>query len=105
MRSCLLFVVLCLGMMQPAFAAQKITCTGTLIEEDMNPRADFPMAVVYDNRDSLNSRTSVLDHAPAGPRPLKVACWLGEKCILSGPYYKKIGNTYYMREWDKAEAP
>jgi hypothetical protein len=24
---------------------------------------------------------------------------------LSGPYFKKIGNTYYMRKWDKAEAP
>ena len=49
MKAWLLFTAVCLGMMQPAFGAQKITCTGMLIEVDMTPRADFPMAVVYDN--------------------------------------------------------
>ena len=83
----------------------KITCTGILIEVDMTPRADFPMAVVYDNSDELKWRTWVLDLGHAGHWPLRGACWVGEKCVLSGPYYKKIGNTYYMREWDKAEAP
>ena len=91
----------------PALAQKSrvVTCTGILIEVDMNPRADFPMAVVYDNRDLLNTRTCVLDLGRAGHWPLKGACWTGEKCVLSGPYFKKIGNTYYMREWDKAEPP
>jgi hypothetical protein len=35
----------------------------------------------------------------------RLACYPGEKCVLGGPYFKKIGNTYYMREWDKAESP
>ena len=48
-----------------------VTCTGILIEVDMNARADFPMAVVYDNSDSLASRTCVLDLGHAGHWPLK----------------------------------
>jgi hypothetical protein len=82
----------------------RIACTGILIEMDMNADADFPMAVVYDNTESP-SRTCVLDLGHAGHWPLKGACYTGEKCVLSGPYFKKIGNTYYMREWDKAESP
>ncbi len=92
----------------PSALAQKgrtVTCTGILIEVDMIARADFPMAVVYDNTDILASHTCVLDLGHAGHWPLKGACWVGEKCMLSGPYFTKIGNTYYMREWDKAEAP
>jgi hypothetical protein len=91
----------------PALAQKNrvVTCTGILIEVDMNLHADFPMAVVYDNTDSLDPHTCVLDLGRAGHWPLKGACWVGEKCVLSGPYFKKIGNTYYMREWDKAEAP
>jgi hypothetical protein len=87
--------------------AQKrtVTCSGILIEVDMIAGAAFPMAVVYDNTDELNTRTCVLDVGRAGHWPLKGACSTGEKCILSGPYFKKIGNTYYMRAWDKAEAP
>ena len=89
--------------------AQKptVTCTGILIEVDMIVGAAFPMAVVYDNTDELKSgtRTCVLDVGRAGHWPLRGACWTGEKWILSGPYFKKIGNTYYMRAWDKAEAP
>jgi hypothetical protein len=82
----------------------RITCTGILIELDMNAEADFPMAVVYDNAESP-SHTCILDLGHAGHWPLKGACYPGEKCVLSGPYFKKIGNTYYMREWDKAESP
>jgi hypothetical protein len=99
---------LCVVMMGHPALAQKsrvVTCTSILIEVDINPRADFPMAVVYDNTDPLNTHTCVLDLGRAGHWPLKGACWTGEKCVLSGPYFKKIGNTYYMREWEKAEAP
>ena len=70
----------------------------------MNAEADFPMAVVYDNTETP-SHTCVLDLGHAGDWPLKGTCYPGEKCVLGGPYFKKIGNTYYMREWDKAESP
>jgi hypothetical protein len=90
----------------PAVAQKnRVTCTGILIEVDMNPHADFPMAVVYDNTESPNSHTRVLDLGRAGHWPLRGACSPGQKCVLSGPYFKKIGNTYYMREWDKAKDP
>jgi hypothetical protein len=90
---------------QPALAQSKrVTCRGILIEVDMIPGADFPMAVVYDNTDVI-SRTCVIDLGRAGHWPLRGACATGEICILSGPYFKKIGNTYYMRRWDKAEMP
>ena len=62
------------------------------------------MAVIYDNTDDTNAHTCVLDVGHAGHRPLRGACSEGEKCRLSGPYLKKIGQTYYMRVWDKAEA-
>jgi hypothetical protein len=106
----LMFVAgaLCLVMtVYPALAQKSrvVTCAGILIEVDMNPSADFPMAVVYDNTDALNTHTCVLDLGRAGHWPLKGACWTGEKCVLSGPYFKKIGNTYYMRQWDNAKAP
>jgi hypothetical protein len=50
----LMFVAgaLCLVMtVYPALAQKSrvVTCAGILIEVDMNPSADFPMAVVYDN--------------------------------------------------------
>jgi hypothetical protein len=90
----------------PAVAQKnRVTCTGILSELDMNPHADFPMAVVYDNTDSPYYHTCVLDLGHAGHWPLKGACSPGQRCIVSGPYFKKIGNTYYMREWDKAEDP
>lgn len=91
----------------PALAQNNrvVTCTGMLIEVDMNLHADFPMAVIYDNTEGHDPHTCVLDLGHAGHWPLKGACWAGEKCVLSGPYFKRIGNTYYMREFDKAEAP
>jgi hypothetical protein len=82
-----------------------VTCHGILIEVDMKAGADFPMAVVYDNRDEANPHTRVLDLGHAGHWPLRGACWVGETCMLMGPYFKKIGNTYYLRVWNKAEAP
>lgn len=83
-----------------------VTCSGILIEVDMIPGADFPMAVISDNADDgLARHTCVLDLGHAERWPLKGACWIGEKCVLRGPYFKRIANTYYMRTWDKAEAP
>jgi hypothetical protein len=84
-----------------------VICDGILIEVDMIPGADFPMAVIYDNTDTetFETHTCVLDLGHAGHWPLRGACSTGERCVLSGPFFKKIGNTYYMRTWDKAEAP
>ena len=31
--------------------------------------------------------------------PLRIACWFGDKCVLGGPYFKKVGDTY-LEEWD-----
>jgi hypothetical protein len=51
----------------PAVAQKnRVTCTGILSELDMNPHADFPMAVVYDNTDSPYYHTCVLDLGNAG---------------------------------------
>jgi hypothetical protein len=99
--------ILCAAALHPALAQKKaiVTCTGILIEVDMNPGADFPMAVVYDDSDTIGSHTCVLDLGHAAHWPLRGACYTGEKCVLKGPYFKKIGNTYYMKEWEKAEAP
>lgn len=89
----------------PASAQQpRITCSGMLIEVDMKASADFPMAVVYDNQVDP-PRTCVLDVGRAGHWPLRGACTVGEKCLISGPYYRRINNTYYMRQWDRAETP
>jgi hypothetical protein len=71
----------------------------------MNQKADFPMAVIYDNTDGQNTHTCVLDLGHASHWPLRGLCWTGEKCVLSGPYFKRIGSTYYMRQWNEAEAP
>ena len=81
-----------------AESPKHVTCDGILIEVDMVPGTDFPMTVVSDNKS--HTRVLVLGHA--GLWPLRGVCWLGER---SGPCYKKIGNTYYMRAWDKADAP
>ena len=107
MKKLILVASLCIAGSQPALAqkTRTVTCNGILIDVDMKARADFPMAVVYDNRDEANPRTCVLDLGHAGHWPLRGACWVGETCMLTGPYVKKIGNTYYMRVWDKAEAP
>jgi hypothetical protein len=104
-KLCLLAAAFSLTVIQIVHAQTKrMTCDGILVEVDMIPGADFPMAVVYDNTDTrtFQTHTCVLDLSRAGHWPLRGACWLGERC---GPYFKKIGNTYYMRTWDKAEAP
>jgi hypothetical protein len=106
MKLFLFILSLSLVSTQTALAQPKhITCDGILSEVDMVPGADFQMAVVYDNTDTRHAHACVLDLGRAGHWPLRGACWPGERCILSGPYFKNIGNTYYMRAWDKAEAP
>ena len=84
-------------------ARENVRCTGVLIEVDMKPGADFPMTVIYDDTDASSIHTCVLDVGRAGHWPLRGSCEPGEKCTITGPYFKKIGSTYYMRAWDKAE--
>ena len=107
MKILILIAALYLAVGQLAWGQSKRTveCVGVLVEVDMVERADFPMAVVYDNSDLTKAHTCVLDVGRAGHWPLKGACQPGEQCRLTGPYFKKIGNTYYMRTWDKAETP
>jgi hypothetical protein len=59
----------------------------------------FPTAVVYDHTDASNRHTCVLDFGRVRHWPLRGACWNGERCVLSGPYYNRIGKTYYMNAW------
>jgi hypothetical protein len=67
---------------------KRVTCDGILVEIDIVPGADFPMAVVYDTRTG-ERHTCVLDLGRAGHWPLRGACWPGERCILAGPISKK----------------
>jgi hypothetical protein len=76
--------------------AQKrtVTCSGILIEVDMIAGAAFPMAVVYDNTDELNTRTCVLDVGRAGHWPLKGACWTGREMHPKRSLFQK--NRQYV---------
>ena len=31
--------------------------------------------------------------------PLRLACWFAKKCVVGGPYFKKLGDIY-LEEWD-----
>jgi hypothetical protein len=56
--------------------AKDISCTGVLIDVDIDPRMAFPYAVVYD---ADNYRTCMLDRGPAGHDPLRGICNQNEK--------------------------
>jgi hypothetical protein len=92
---------------QTAWAAQKktVVCDGILAEIELETNRSFPTAVVYDHTDESNRHTCVLDFGRVRNWPLRGVCWNGERCVLSGPYYNRIGKTYYMNAWNKAEAP
>ena len=100
-----LVTVICLE--KTAWAAQKKTviCDGILAEIELHTNRSFPMALVYDHTAESNAHTCVVDFGRVRHWPLRGTCWNGERCALSGPYYNRIGKTYYMNKWDKAEAP
>jgi hypothetical protein len=75
-----------------AFAAN-ISCVGTMIDIDIDPRADFPYAAVYDEE---NGRTCMLNRGTARHDPLRGLCAVGQRCTIKGTYRTKIGNTYYL---------
>jgi len=75
--------------------AQKnnITCAGMLIDVDLKPRGDFPLAVIYD---AAGGYTCLIDRSGAGHDPLR-PCSARQKCRVSGTFSRKIGQTYTIR--------
>ena len=68
-----------------------VACVGPLIDVDLDPQADFPLAVIYD---SFNKYTCVIDRRSSGHDPLR-PCSAPELCRVVGTA-KKIGNTYHI---------
>ena len=80
----------------PALAESgNVTCTGTLVDIDLDPKANFPKAVIYDTNGDY---TCLIDRGHAGHDPLK-PCHQGIECRLIGTYKKKIGQTYFIDTW------
>lgn len=72
----------------PAAAQPSITCTGTLIDVDTQAKADWPLAMIYDQ----SGRVCTVDRGGAGHDPLR-PCSVGEKCRVVGTF-RKIGQTF-----------
>ncbi|WP_141934682.1 hypothetical protein [Bradyrhizobium sp. UNPA324] len=68
--------------------AQKnvITCTGTLIDVWLKPKADWPLAVIYD---AAGGYACSIERMGAGHDPLR-PCSVGKKCRVVGTY-RKLG--------------
>ena len=71
-----------LAISHPAFAQKTVTCSGTLINVWLNPKAEWPLAVIYD---AAEGRTCTFDRSGAGNDPLQ-ACSAGERCRITGTY-------------------
>jgi hypothetical protein len=82
-----------------ANARDTISCSGTMIDVDIDARMAFPYAAVYD---ASNSRTCMLDRGPAGHDPLRGICNAGEHCTISGPYKRHVRETYFFDFGDRA---
>jgi hypothetical protein len=81
-----------------AFAKNNVvSCSGTMIDVDLDQRMDFPYAAVYD---ADNYRTCMLDRGPAGHDPLRGVCNAGQQCAISGPYKRRVRDTYFLRFGD-----
>jgi hypothetical protein len=76
-----------------ANARDSISCTGIMIDVDIDPHMSFPYAAVYD---ANNSRTCMLNRGPAGHDPLRGICNAGERCTISGPYKRRVRETYFF---------
>jgi hypothetical protein len=63
-----------LAISHPAFAQKTATCSGTLINVWLKPKAEWPLAVIYDEAEG---RTCTFDRSGAGHDPLQ-ACSAGE---------------------------
>jgi len=71
-----------LAVSHPAFAQKTVTCSGTLINVWLKPKAEWPLAVIYD---AAEGRTCTFDRSGAGHDPLQ-ACSAGERCRITGTY-------------------
>jgi hypothetical protein len=75
------------AMMMMATAAhaetpKTITCTGTLIDVWLKPKAEWPLAVIYD---AAGGYACTVDRTGSGHDPLR-SCSVGEKCRITGTY-------------------
>jgi hypothetical protein len=71
-----------LAISHPALAQKTITCTGTLIDVWLKPKAAWPLAVIYD---AAGGQTCTVDRTGSGHDPLR-SCSVGEKCRITGTY-------------------
>jgi hypothetical protein len=78
--------------------ARDISCTGPMIDVDLDPRMAFPYAAIYDPD---HNRTCMLDRGPAGHDPLRGICNPGETCSISGPYKRNVRETYFLDLMDR----
>jgi hypothetical protein len=80
----------------PATAEPKaVTCTGTLIDVQISPKALWPLAVIYD---ASGNYTCTIDRGSAEHDPMR-PCNVGEKCRVVGTY-RMIGATYSVKTID-----
>ena len=35
--------------------------------------------------------------------PLRLACWFAKKCVVGGPYFRKVGNTYVLKHGNNVQ--
>jgi hypothetical protein len=93
------------GPEHPALAQQNsVTCSGILVDFQTNPRADFPMAVIYDADGGF---ACLIDRGKAGRDPLR-PCIAGQGCRFVGTYKSKIGTpfagqTFIIEKWLSVE--
>src|SRR4051794_30042507 len=67
----------------PALAQRNtVTCTGTLIDVWLKPKAEWPLAVIYD---VAGGYTCSIDRTGAGHDPMR-PCSIGKKCRVVGTY-------------------
>jgi hypothetical protein len=91
MKNWIIFGAALLVMGHPALAQKNvITCTGTLIDVWLKPKAEWPLAVIYD---ANGGYTCSIDRTGAGHDPMR-PCSAGEKCRVTG-IYRKLGDQTY----------
>lgn len=71
-------------------AENTVTCTGVLIDFDIDPKADFPMAIIYNSRGDF---ACLIDRGRAGHDPLR-PCGSGEKCRIVATFSRKLAQTF-----------
>jgi hypothetical protein len=80
------------GYGRPFSVRQKnvVTCTGTLIDVLLKPKAEWPLAVIYD---ANGGYTCSIDRTGARHDPMR-PCSAGKMCRVTGIYQKFRDQTY-----------